>query len=58
MNLRDTFAALVIALGSACEGGDGTNSAAALAAPAQVAQANQQITAARRTAIVDAVARD
>ena len=57
MSLRDTLAALAIALGSACEGGDSASTRAALAAPAQVAQANQQLTASRRTAIVDAVAR-
>jgi len=57
MSLRDTLAALAIAIGSACEGGDRASTQAALAAPVQVAEANQQLTASRRTAIVDAVAR-
>ncbi|MCC6927511.1 MAG: trypsin-like peptidase domain-containing protein [Gemmatimonadaceae bacterium] len=57
MSLRDTLAALAIALGSACEGGDSASTRAALAAPAQVTRVNDQITASRRTAIVDAVAR-
>lgn len=57
MSLRDTLAALAIAVGSACEGGAPASTPAALAAPAQVAAANQQISGSRRTAIVDAVAR-
>ena len=57
MSLRDTLAALAIAVGSACEGGAPASTPAAIAAPAQVAAANQQISASRRTAIVDAVAR-
>lgn len=59
MNLRDTIAALAVALSSACEGGApaSTPAHAAPATEAQVAQANQQINATRRTAIVDAVTR-
>ncbi len=59
MSLRDTIAALAVALSSACEGGApaSTPAHAALATEAQVAQANQQISATRRTAIVDAVTR-
>ncbi|HPV76855.1 MAG TPA: hypothetical protein PLX31_18250, partial [Gemmatimonadaceae bacterium] len=57
MSLRDTLAALAIAVGSACEGGAPASTPAAIAAPAQVAAANQQISTSRRTAIVDAVAR-
>lgn len=59
MSLRDTVAALAVALSSACEGGApaSTPAHAAAATEAQVAQANQQINATRRTAIVDAVTR-
>lgn len=57
MSLRDTFSAIAVALGTACEGGSPAPATPALAAPAQVAQQNVQINAARRTAITDAVAR-
>lgn len=59
MTLRDTVAALAVALSSACEGGApaSTPAHAAPATVAQVAAANQEIHAARRTALVDAVAR-
>lgn len=57
MSFRDTIAAIAVALGSACDGGSPAPATPALAAPAQVAEQNAQINAARRTAITDAVAR-
>lgn len=57
MSLRDAIAAIAVALGTACEGGSPAPATPALAAPAQVAEQNGQINAARRTAITDAVAR-
>lgn len=57
MSLRDAIAAIAVALGTACEGGSPAPATPALAAPAQVAEQNSQINAARRTAITDAVAR-
>lgn len=57
MSFRDAFAAIAVALGTACEGGSPSPATPALAAPAQVAAQNAQINAARRTALTDAVAR-
>ncbi len=56
MTIRDTIAAMLVAIGSACEGGN--------AAPANVTQqppsaatTNAQVSASRRTAITEAVAK-
>jgi len=57
MSVRDTLAAMAVALGTACEGGAPATTQQAMAAPAQVVQANEQLAASRRTAITEAVGR-
>ena len=57
MSIRDTFAAIAVALGTACDGGAPSPAMPALAASAPVAAQQAQISASRRTAITDAVAR-